>query len=209
MKSIYYSIVSIFLTSLVLNSCQNASNSEKNKDETVKEINNKDQSKVVLAIDSNAINVVKRNNTDYKVTKEETPATAEEISQMVSSEKSATLNEYQKVVQQFFKACGEKDYNVAASLLAYNGKDVKRKNKDHYDMRVPNEIQIVKSTVAVVYGFLQESKNYEFITFDEKSSVNGTFGMMEVSFFKKGLGINRRQFAVTDTPKGMLIVDMR
>lgn len=208
MKSIYYSIVVIFLSSLVLNSCQNTADSEKNKNKDTKEINKKDGSKVVIAIDSNAINVVKRNNTDFKVTKEEKPATKDEIISMVSKDISG-LNDYQKIVQLFFKACADKNYNAAAHFLAYNGNDTKRKNKDSYDMARPNEIQIVKSTVDVVYGFLQESKSYEFITFDERSNVNGTFGMMEVSFFKKGLGINRRQFAVTNTPKGMLIVDMR
>lgn len=208
MKSNKYAIIAFLFTSIFLFSCKNTPKTPTDSEEVAKEINKKDASNVVLAIDSNAINVVKRNNTDFKVTKEEVPATTAEINAMISSEDIAKLNDYQKVVQSFLKATAEKDFNAAASSLAYNGNDAKRKHLDSYNMATANEVQIVKSTVDVVYSFLQESKSYEFITYEEKSTPKGTVATIEVSFFKKGLGINRRHFIVADTPKGKLIVEM-
>ena len=209
MKSNKYAIIALLLISIVLFSCENTSDSSEGSTKVTEVINKKDASKVVMAIDSNAINVVKRNPADFKVIKDEKPATQAEINQMVSKENQKDLNEYQKVVQSFLKACAEKDFNAAASLLAYNGTDVKRKHQDAYDLSIANEVQIVKSTVDVVYGFMLESKDYEFITYNEKSTPKGTYATMEVSFFKKGMGINRRQFDVADTKGGKLIVDMR
>ncbi len=179
------------------------------KQDSLTNENTKVHKEVVIDIDSNSLKINKKDVKNFIVSKDDTPASKEEINEMVSREKVGSLNKNQQVVQFFFKACSAKDYVAASKLMVYNGKDINRKGKDSYDANNPSELSIVKATVDVIYGFLEESKDYEFISFEEKTTKKGKVFINEVSFFKKGIGINRRFFEVIDTPKGKLISEMR
>lgn len=209
MKTLLTTFTAFLLTSSFLFSCKNESKPTEVKQAKTEDINKPskqiDPSKVVMAIDSNSIRLNKNKIPNFKVTKEVEPSSSLEIMKMVSDLKTSDLNENQKFIQSFLSACANKNAQIASSSLAYNGNDTKRKNIDHYRMTNPNEIKIVQSTMDVIYNLLAESSTYKYVSYNKNQGIS----TIEVSFFKKGLGINRRYFDVLDTPKGKLIIGMR
>jgi len=203
----YITIISLIIFLILsLISCKN--------DTDKKEITNnlaeqKEEPKVVIDINTDSFELDKKDIATYKVTKEEKPATKEEISKMIADKNSKKKNKHQTFVQDFFEACSNKDYAKAAKFMAYKGMDKTRLNKDSFNPSNPLELNTVKATVDVIYGFLQESRNYEFIAFNEKVSKKGKIYEIEVSFFKKGIGINRRFFDIMESEKGLIIFEMR
>jgi len=206
-----YQISTLFTLLLLITitiSCKTDSKTDKivsiiEKESTKEPVKNTEQ-EVVVDISSKDYKIIK-DITPIEVKRDTKPATNAEIHKMVSSIDVSKLNEKQKVLQNFMKSTANKDYITASRLLAYNGTDLKRKNKEPYNHKNTQELNIVKSTVDVVHGFLKESNNYQFISYKE----NGDKAIIELTFFKKSLGMNRHYFDVADTPNGLLIVGMR
>lgn len=202
MNKVFKNIFVVLFLLITLISCES-------NEEVKKETSREDLSKVKVVIDSNAINIVKKDFSELAKSKNQEPATTQEINTMVSNKNESKLNEYQEFVQGFFNESAKQNYLEASKYLAYNGNDLNRKNKDFYNAANSNELSIVKSTVDVIFGFLKESKDYEFISFEEKSEEVGTVYIVELTFFKKGIGFNRRFFELIDSPKGKLIYNMK
>ena len=205
MKQAFTTFTIIIIAILSLNSCDNSKDS---REITNNVTNKKDTLDVKIDIDSNALKIDKKDFKDFKVTKEQKPATKQEIINMISEE-SKGLNKHQKYVQEFFAACSNKDYKKAAKFIAYKGTDKSRINKDSFNPENVKELKVAKMTVDVIYGFLEESKDYKFMSMNENSTPAGNIYEIEVSFFKKGMGINRRHFSVLDSPNGLIIYDMK
>jgi len=148
---------------------------------------------------------------DFNSIKEIEPSSPEEVKKMVDSGNLATLDDYQKFAQEFINACGTKNYEKASKYMSYLGSDKSRLHKDHFNYSNAKEKGIVKTTADVVFTFLAESNNYKFISAQEVNDpkAGGKKQVLEITFFKKGMGVNRRFFEIIDTPKGMLIYNMR
>ena len=217
MKKQFITSFLAFTLIIIASSCKNNDDSKKitniedsKIEKGTEDTKTKDSDKnVVIDINTKDVKIDKTGIKDFKVGKDEKPATKEEINTMVSNEKSEKLDKYQIFVQEFISACAQKDYKKAAKYIAYNGKDKSRVNKESFNPNNANEMNIVKATVDVVYGFLAESKDYKFISSKDLNTPAGKVKEIEVSFFKKGLGINRRFFDIANTSNGLIISDMK
>ncbi len=202
MKYTTYLLHLVLIISFSLFSCQ----SNKKDNETINNSEHIEENKTaVIDIKTDAKKIVKKGVPEIQLEKDESLATEEEINKMISDEKVKNLNDNQKIVQSFLKACANKDYTSVAKFMAYKGNDKSRINKDSFNAENSSELNVVKATGDIIYGFIKESKEYQFLTYIEK----GNLATVEVSFFKKGLGINRRFFDVIDSPKGKIIIGMR
>lgn len=179
-------------------SCQNT-----DKKETAE----KEKDATAVVIDSSAFKV-KKEEVKIKTMEKPAPSSAEEVEKLLDSKDVSTLNEYQKIAQQFIVACGKKDYEKVANYLAYNASDAQRRNKDHYNIANQQEFSIVKTTADVVFGFLSESKDFQVMSYKTQDTKNGKIHAVEILFYEKGIGMNRRFFEMIDTPKGVLIYNM-
>lgn len=163
-----------------------------------------------VVIDSSAFTVKKTEVKTFKAVEDAEPSSAADVEKMASSEDLNALNTHQKFAQEFISASATKNYAKAAQYLAYVGADKARLGKDHFNFENINEQVVVKTTVDVIYNFLAESSDYEFISSKEGKNKKGeAVQVLEITFFKKGMGVNRRFFELKDTPNGMLISNMR
>lgn len=204
MKLKHLKFVAYFAILMVLSqSCKDKkAKDDKNTEEQVDE--------TVVEVDSSAFTLKKGETHDFGVIKDAEPSSPEDVSKLVDSGDLGALNDYQKFAQEFINACGKKNYEKAAKYLSYMGSDNSRLFKDHFNYANAQEKNIVKTTVDVVFGFLAESNDYKFISSQEVNDPKiGKKRVLEITFFKKGIGVNRRFFEIIDTPKGKLIYNMR
>lgn len=162
--------------------------------------------------DSNATNadsLALANDSTMNSFEDQELSSKEDVEKLVGSEDVSRLNEYQKFAQEFIAACGKKDYPKVAKYLAYKGDDYSRVNITSFNYSKANEKNTVKVTADVIYNFLAESKNYEFISYNERMDGIGKVHVLEITFFKKGKGMNRRFIELIDTKNGLLIHQMR
>ncbi len=190
----------VFTLLICFTSCNNEAKKEK-KDESTKN--------TTIVIDSTAFKAEKKDYKIESVVKDVVLSSKAEVITLVKSIDEQNLDKQQKFAQEFFIACAQQDYSKAASFLAYKGTDASRNNKASYDASIANEKSVVKTTVDVIFGFLAESSNYKFVSSKEKVVSVGKVQNLEITFFKKGLGINRLFFEVIDTENGMLIYNMK
>lgn len=197
-RNIYLSVLIAF--SFWMSSCDSKdSKTEKNDTEAVH-----------IVIDSSAFKVPKTELKDFKVRQETLLSSPEEVAALVNLKNRANLDAYQKFAQEFISACANKDYSKAAQYLSYTGAEKNRIGADHLVYENASEKGIVKTTVDVVYNFLAESKDYKFISSKTGKTKSGKkLQLLEITFFKKEIGVNRRFFEIVDTPKGMLIANMK
>lgn len=200
MKKYSYLIVCAVLVALT-HSCDSKSEKDKNTEK------DKDAS---VQIDSSAFKAKKTDIKNFKVVEDAVLSTPDEVEKLVNSEDVAFLNEFQKFAQEFIGACATKNYSKASNYLAYTGTVKSRVGVDHFNYENAAEKNVVKTTVDVVFNFLAESKNYKFISSKAGKNKKGqNVEILEITFFKKGMGVNRRFFEILETPKGMLISNMR
>ena len=132
----------------------------------------------------------------------------ENAEQLVDLKDQSKLNPAQIQVQKLLQSCVKNNYEAAAKTIMYRGKDEKRVGVDSFNYLNANEANTVKITCEVLKGWLGESKNYEFISYQEVETDYGPQHVVEIMFKKEKLGVNRHFFYLVDSPKGMLLVNM-
>jgi len=176
-----FSLKYIFFFSILLIACNSSDSQEKESDE------------------------VKVEESNEEVNKNTTVTNAE---QLVEQKDRSKLNAAQLQVQTLLKSCVNNDYEAAAKTIMYRGKDQNRVGVDSFDNSNKSEANTVKITCEVIKGWLGESKDYEFISYQEVETDLGPQHVVEIMFKKEKIGVNRHFFYLIDTPKGMLLVDM-
>lgn len=145
-----------------------------------------------------------------EITSEKTDVSVEENAEnLVELKDQSKLNPAQLQIQKLLENCVKNNYAAAAKLIMYRGKDESRKGQDAFNNDNPQEANTVKVTCDVIKNWLGESENYEFISYQEIESEFGPQQVVEVMFKKEKLGVSRHFFYLMDTPKGMLLVNMK
>jgi hypothetical protein len=96
----------------------------------------------------------------------------------IYAQNSINVTEVKSALTNLFDLCKNKNYENASAYLAYDGKDVARKEKSSFNYSEKSEKKIVKRKCKKIKAYLDLSDSYEYGKFSSggnKADINVIF----------------------------------